>query len=241
MKLELCNISKAFGQKSILKQVSLTVGSGEIFSLVGPNGAGKTTILRTILGIYAPDQGSVLYNGEPISEAIKSQIGFVLENFYLYKNMTAYENVELFYRLYNAPIEKSKMKAAINQALELVNLQKDKEREITFFSQGMKQRLCLARAIVTEPKLLILDEPLKGLDVDGKWEIREIIKNLAKQGCTIFMNSHDMFEVEKLSTKIAIIRDGEILEEDTVNSLRKKYNLVQGEPLEELYKKIICR
>lgn len=239
MKLELYKLNKTFNNQRILEDVSFTVNSGEVFSLVGPNGAGKTTILRIILGLYTPDSGRVLYNDSVISDDIKYNIGFVLENFYLYKDMTAYENVEFFYRLYHDKIDKEKMKYEIERSLKLVNIFEDRNRDITFFSQGMKQRLCLARAIVNNPKLLILDEPLKGLDVDGKWEIRKIIKDLSNNGCTIYMNSHDMFEVEKLSDNIAIIKKGKILESGSIEYLRNKYKISDSESLEELYRKVI--
>ncbi len=234
--LELKNVCKSFEGRDILKGINLTVKKGDVFSLIGPNGSGKTTIVRLILGLYKPDSGMIVYNEHHDLIAFKQKTSFVLESFYLYKQLSARKNIELFYRLYHQKVNKTDMNQAIDEALKWVGLESMQHRKISFFSQGMKQRLCLARAIVVKPDFLILDEPLKGLDVDGKFEIRKLIKQLAQSGCTIFMNSHDLFEVEKLSNRVAFIQSGQVLEQGSIESLKERYNIDASQNLETLYK-----
>ncbi len=234
------NVCKTIGNKPILKNVSLDIKDGEIFCLVGPNGAGKTTLVRLILNLYNPTSGTIIVNNCNVIfesyEDVKKEIGLLLDNIGLFKNMTAWQNIEFFHRIYNLNSDSSSRKSRIEQLLSLVGLSEYSEKNPTFFSRGMKQRLCLARALVGNPKLIILDEPLRGMDLDGQILIRDILNKLKNNGCTIYINSHNMAEVERIATHIAFIKNGEIVDDGNIEDLLNKHHM---DSLEELYIKII--
>ena len=202
--LEFKEVRKSLGGKEILKGITFSVRVGDVFGYLGPNGAGKTTTIRVLLDLLPPDGGEVWLFGRPSNPETRRRIGFLLENDGLFDGLTAAENLFLFARLYGAP------RPRVGELLELVGL-KGKERDrVGTFSKGMRQRLALARALLHDPELLVLDEPTAGLDPTGQMEVRELVRELAGSGKTVFLSSHNLDEVERLCNRIALIHRGEI-------------------------------
>lgn len=224
--IKLKNISKRFKNISALKNVSLEVQRGDLFGYLGPNGAGKTTTIRVLLGLLKPDNGSYeIMNGDgnPLS---KEKIGFVLEGEGLFEKLTAYQNLYFFGKIYNL----KNLKEKIVKVLEMVSL-KDNTQSVGTFSKGMKKRLALARALLHEPELLILDEPTAGLDPLGQMEIQNILYRLSKEkNVTVFLTSHNLDEVKKICNSFAILYNGELKFKARMEEIKKL-----GKSLEELY------
>ena len=214
------HLSKTFGTTRILDDISFTVQSGEIFSYLGPNGAGKTTTLRVLLNILKPTSGTATVLGTDVTSPeyrfTRKKIGFVLENLGLYEYLSAADNLEFYDRLYNTPKGRQKR---ITSLLEQVDLSPVKDKPVNTFSFGMKQRLALARALINDPSLLFLDEPMKGLDVEGRVMIRNLLLDLKKDGKTIFLNSHDLYEMQRISSRVAVINKGKLLLCDSYENL----------------------
>lgn len=221
-------VGKSFDNIDVLNNINLKIDKGEVFALVGPNGSGKTTLIRILLNIYNKDNGKVFIDDIDIddkkNEHVKRKIGFLLDNIGLFKDLTAIENLEFFHRIYNKNYNPEKRNKELEKLLELVSLSENKNKKINFFSRGMKQRLCIARALVNNPELIILDEPLRGLDLEGKFAVRDIIEKLSKENRTIFINSHNLDEVERIASKIAFIKDGSILEFGSTQKIIEKYS-----------------
>ncbi|MGH4123316.1 MAG: ABC transporter ATP-binding protein [Clostridium sp.] len=227
MEIIIKDLNKSIDGKQILSNICLHIKSGEVFSLVGPNGAGKTTLIRILLNLYKSDTGFVTINGVDVKSnefnKVKENIGFVLDNIGLFKDLTAEENLEFFFRIYKSKIDAKTRQSEIDKLLKLVKLHDEKSNKVIFFSRGMKQRLAIARSLINEPKLIILDEPLRGLDLDGMWTIRKIIQELSQKNCTVFINSHNLDEVERCSNHVAFINQGKIIEDGNLEQLRSKY------------------
>jgi ABC-2 type transport system ATP-binding protein len=203
-----------------LKNCSLTVYQGETFGLLGPNGAGKTTLLKLLLGIIRPTSGRGLLLGRPLGDRnVKERIGFLPENPYLYDFLTGWEFLQLTAGLFN--ISKSLQRQRIPQLLELVGLsQADaRKKQMRRYSKGMLQRVGMAQALINDPELVFLDEPMSGLDPVGRRQMREIILALKKQGKTIFFNSHILSEVEQICDRVAILARGELICSGSLNQL----------------------
>jgi len=218
--ISLQKVSKSLGNREILKNISFTVEPGDIFGYLGPNGAGKTTTIRVILGLFSPNSGKVSILGEDVSrDEIRAKVGFVLEADGLYDNLTAYENLDYYCQLYDVPQAKDK----IEEMLRLVDLLDRALDKVAAYSKGMRQKLALARAMVHEPELLILDEPTAGVDPSGQIEVRDIILNMAhKRGKTIFLSSHNLDEVQRICNRIALIDKGEIKIYGELEKLRRE-------------------
>ncbi|MCX6013246.1 MAG: ABC transporter ATP-binding protein [Chloroflexi bacterium] len=216
--IHLDQISKKLGNRLLLNNVSFNVEPGDIFGYLGPNGAGKTSTIRVILGLFKPNSGNISILGDSISSPrIRQSIGFVLENDGLYDNLTAFENLSFYCRLYHLYHNAKK----IEDMIELVELSERAHDRVGTFSKGMRQKLALARAMVHDPELLILDEPTSGVDPTGQIEVRNIILNMAHQrGKTIFLSSHNLDEVQRVCSNIALIDKGEIKIQGSLNELR---------------------
>ncbi|MDO8578111.1 MAG: ABC transporter ATP-binding protein [Dehalococcoidales bacterium] len=206
--ISLEGVSKVFKGRQALNGVSLTVESGDIFGYLGPNGAGKTTSIRIILGLLNADSGTSSILGRPTStDGIRQKLGFVLEADGLYENMTAYENLAFFAKIYRV----GESGETIGRYLKMAGLSERSRDKVGTFSKGMRQRLALARAMVHNPDILILDEPTAGVDPSGQIEVRQIVLDMAHaQGKTIFLSSHNLDEVQRICNRIALIHRGEI-------------------------------
>lgn len=215
------NLIKKYNEFKAVNNLNLEVKEGEIYGFLGPNGAGKTTTILMLLGILKPTQGEVYLFGQNITKdflSIKKKMGVVSEKQYLYKGMTADEYLNFFADLYGVKNRKKK----INQLLEAVNLLEVRNRKLGAFSRGMQQKLGFARALLHDPQLLLLDEPVSGLDPTGIKQIRDLIEQENKKGRTIFISSHLLSEVERLCGKVGIINKGRLLAEDSMDNLRKR-------------------
>ena len=221
MILELKNIDKSFGEKEVLKGVSFTAEGGKAFGLLGRNGAGKTTTMKMLLGLTQPTSGDVTIWGQPLrtnEKKLLPRIGYLIESPGFYPNLTATENLRIFATLRGVP-----NRNAIKNALDLVGLPYKDKKLFSQYSLGMKQRLAIALAIMHDPELLILDEPINGLDPIGIAEVRSFIRDLCtERGKTILISSHILSEIALLADDIGIIDHGALLEEESLAELEAK-------------------
>lgn len=214
-------LTRAYRGKEVVSNVNMNIKQGEIYGMLGPNGAGKTTIMKMITNLVKPTAGEIEIFGERMTDTsylLLGRIGTIIENPIFYDKLTARENLELHceYMGYH------NMKA-IDEALELVNLRQIDHKLVKEFSLGMKQRLGIARAITTKPELLILDEPINGLDPLGIKELRDLFKMLSKQyGITILISSHILGEIELIADTIAVMNDGKLLQEVSMEYIAKQ-------------------
>ncbi len=220
--IEVQNLTKEFNGKTVLDGISFEVKEGEIFGYLGPNGAGKTTTMKIILGLLKPTSGNTLVFGEDIgsNDKLRRRVGILLENDGLYEGLSAYENLDYYSQLYGISDREEKIK----NLLDFVGLSDRKDDKVGTFSKGMKRKLGLARAIIHDPEVLFLDEPSSGLDPEAQRMVRELILQLSKEKRTIFLNSHDLDEVQKICSKIAILHGGTIKAYDKVENLRNKFS-----------------
>jgi len=215
------NLTKEYDGFKAVDNLNLDVKEGEIYGFLGPNGAGKTTTILMLLGILRPTRGRIYLLEQELTKnflSLKGRIGVVSEKQYLYKEMTAGEYLDFFADLYGVKDKKKK----IDQLLKSVSLLEVKNRKLGAFSRGMQQKIGFARALLPDPELLLLDEPVSGLDPAGIKQIRNLIEKENKKGRTIFISSHLLSEVEKLCREVAIINEGKLLAEDTMENLRGK-------------------
>jgi ABC-2 type transport system ATP-binding protein len=203
-----------------LKNCTLSVYQGETFGLLGPNGAGKTTLLKTLLGIVRPTSGRAWLLGSPIGNTqVKQRIGYLPENPYFYDYLTGWEFLKFTAELFEIPPDIQQQRIPL--LLELVGLSKSaaRNKQMRQYSKGMLQRIGLAQALINDPELVFLDEPMSGLDPMGRYQIREIILSLKAQGKTIFFNSHVLSDVEKICDRVAILAEGELICTGSLNEL----------------------
>lgn len=195
-----------------LKNCTLTVSQGETFGLLGQNGAGKTTLLKTLLGIVKPTSGSAFLLGRPLGDrAVKQRVGYLPENPYFYDYLTGWEFLEFAAGLFQIP--RSVQRQRIPHLLDLVGLAHSAavKKQLRQYSKGMLQRIGMAQALINNPEVVFLDEPMSGLDPMGRYQMREIILSLKSQGKTIFFNSHVLSDVEKICDRVAILARGELI------------------------------
>lgn len=215
------NLCKKYKDGFALDNVNVSIKKGEIYGLIGQNGAGKTTLLRIATGLAFPTKGTVELFGQSRQQGIVNslkRIGAVVENPALFPNMSAYENLEV-HRLQKGIPDKR----CINKVLELVGLKDTGSKNAMNFSLGMKQRLGIAIALLSDPEFLILDEPINGLDPMGIVELRELIKKLNKEnGMTVLVSSHILSELHHIATSYGIIHKGKLIEQITANELNEK-------------------
>lgn len=203
-----------------LKHCSLQVFQGETFGLLGPNGAGKTTLLKTLLGIVRPTSGRGSLLGKPLGDrAVKQRVGYLPENPYFYDYLTGWEFLQYAAGLFQIPPAVQRQR--IPELLELVGLAQSaaRKKHLRQYSKGMLQRIGMAQALINDPDVVFLDEPMSGLDPMGRYQIREIILSLKAQGKTIFFNSHVLSDVELICDRVAVLAQGELICMGTLNEL----------------------
>ena len=214
------SLTKKYRDFFSVKDVNLTVYEGDIFGFLGPNGAGKSTTLKMLLGLVKPTAGDITIFGKQLNKQpqfILKQTGSLIDSPSYYKHLTGYENLQIIQRIRSLPPQN------IDKVLAIVGLQKHKDKRVAQYSLGMKQRLGIAMALISFPKLLILDEPTNGLDPAGIGEIRELIKSLPQQfGITVIISSHLLSEIEQIASSVGIINNGEILFQGELNQLQEK-------------------
>ncbi|HEX3022493.1 MAG TPA: ABC transporter ATP-binding protein [Lachnospiraceae bacterium] len=213
-------LTKAYHGKEVVSNVSMHVKKGEIYGFLGPNGAGKTTLMRMLTNLVKPTSGEIEMFGENLTNTsyeVLKRLGSIIEYPIFYEKLTARENLELHCEYMGYHNKKS-----IDNALDLVNLRNTDSKPVKDFSLGMKQRLGIARAITTKPELLILDEPINGLDPLGISELRSLFIMLSKEyGITILLSSHILGEIEKIADTVGVIKDGSLIKEVTMDSIRE--------------------
>ena len=230
--LKIQNLYKAFNNNLVIDDLSLTLDNGEIYGFLGPNGAGKSTTVKIIVDIYKTDQGKITIDKYiNTSMEAKKLIGYIPDEPYVYERLNAKEFLSFIADIYKLE-NKSKR---IDQALELFDIDEDKDLNIENFSRGSKQKLIIAGTLMHEPKLLIIDEPLVGLDVNAIIKFQVIINNFVKNGGTVFISTHSLDIVSKLCTRIGIINHGKLIIEDTIENLYKKE---QDNNLENIFLKL---
>ena len=214
------NIKKTLGNREILKGISFTVEKGDIFGYLGPNGAGKTTTIRILLGLFQANSGKLNILGQDINlSETRRKIGFVLDSDGLYESMTAEENMIYYSQIYGL----SKTSERIHKLLSMMDLEDRSRDKVGTYSRGMRQRLALARSLVHDPEVLILDEPTAGVDPSGQIEIRQIMLDIVhKENKTILLSSHNLDEVQRICNRIALIDRGEIKLYGELENLRQK-------------------
>lgn len=195
--------------KTALKPLTLTVAEGEVFGYLGPNGAGKTTTLKLLMGLIYPTAGSARILGRSLDDrAMKSQIGFLPEQPYFYDHLTAHELLHYYAQLSGVPARERSRRVA--DVLHRVGLPEARHTQLRKYSKGMLQRVGIAQAIVHDPKLLFLDEPMSGLDPIGRHEVRDLIQSLKDEGKTIFFSTHILSDAETLCDRVAVLNQGEV-------------------------------
>ena len=215
--IETTNLSKKFPSKLAVNKANIHVEKGDIYGLIGKNGAGKTTAMKMILGTLLPTEGEIKLFGNDNLNQERKRIGSLIEAPGLYRNCTAYENMKRFSLLYGGTDED------IYELLKFVGLADAKKMKVGHFSLGMKQRLGIALALLGNPDIMVLDEPINGLDPAGIKEIRDIIIELnEKRGVTFLISSHLLDELGKIATRYGIIHDGELIDEISADELKER-------------------
>ncbi len=216
-------LAKTYGGRppvEALRPLDLRVGPGETFGLLGPNGAGKTTLVKLLLGLVRPTAGSARLLGTPIAdEAARRRVGYLPEGHRFPPFLTARQALDLFARM--AGVEEADRQRRAPELLDLVRLEGAADRKVGAFSKGMLQRLGIAQALMNAPRLVILDEPTDGVDPVGRREIRDLIERLRDDGVTVFLNSHLLSEVERVCTRVAIMKEGVLVRDGTVEDLTR--------------------
>lgn len=214
--LQTHDLTKIFGRHTAVDHVNMNIEKGEIYGFIGRNGAGKTTLMRMVLSLAFPSSGSIELFGEKDIKKVGNRIGSLIEAPGLYKNCTARENLERFSILYGSDRKK------VPEILEFVGLAQTGSKPAGKFSLGMRQRLGIAIAMLNDPELMILDEPVNGLDPEGMKEVRSMIQKLNRErGITVLISSHLLEELSKLVTRYGIINNGQLLEEISADDLEK--------------------
>ncbi len=210
--IEIVNVSKVYKELVAVKDLSMKINEGDIFGFIGPNGAGKTTTIKILATLLKPTQGYALvcgYNVLTQSEDVKRVMGYMPDSFGVYDDMKVWEYLDFFGAAYR--IEKARRKQIIDDVLELTDLTHKKDAPVEALSRGMKQRLCLAKTLVHDPKVLLLDEPASGLDPRARIELRELLKELRRMGKTILISSHILTELADFCNSVGIIEQGKLL------------------------------
>ncbi|MFQ5743484.1 MAG: ABC transporter ATP-binding protein [Acidobacteriota bacterium] len=222
--LRLNKISKSlpFGfwlrPRQVLREVSLSVQEGEVYGFIGPNGAGKTTSIKCILGLLLPDSGSVELLGEPgATLSARQRLGYLPEQPYFYPHLSGHELLEYFGRLFG--LRGAKLRRRCDSLLERVGLAADADKLTGQYSKGMLQRLGIAQALINEPDLVLLDEPMTGLDPIGRRQMKEIIYGVRDRGATVFLSSHILSDAEALCDRVGLLVAGRVLKEGTLAGL----------------------
>jgi len=234
--LILKDVQKIYGEHEAVKRISFSVNEGEVFGLIGPNGSGKTTTLRMISTLLTLTSGSITVCGHDVateSDEVRKVISYLPEDAGAYKNLTGRAYLDFMAGFFADGEEKEAM---IQKGIDLADLGDRIDSKVDTYSKGMARRLLIARAIMPSPKIAILDEVSSGLDVINAYEIREIIKSIAKKGVTVLMSSHNMFDVDILCDRIAMIDDGNLILTGVPADLKEKYKAAN---LEEVFVKAV--
>jgi ABC-2 type transport system ATP-binding protein len=218
--IETKNLTHWFGDVLAVDQLNLQVAQGKLFGLIGPNGAGKTTTLRMLAGLLEPSEGEIYLDGVGVKNnwrELHHKIGYMPDFFGVYEDMLVWEYLDFFARTYS--LSPDRRRVVVDELLELVDLAGKRNAYVETLSRGMRQRLCLAHALVQDPQVLLLDEPASGLDPRARVEMRELLRELGSMGKTIILSSHILSELAELCDEIAIIESGQIVASGTLSEI----------------------
>lgn len=213
--IKISGLKKSFENQTVLNGLNLEIADGELFGFIGSNGAGKTTTMRILAGLLKPDAGEILFNGatvsaqNPVNGSLKQKIGYMPDFFGVYDNLTVSEYMEFYADIYHVPAREQKKR--ISELLSVIGLEDRKTDLVDTLSRGMKQKLCLARTLIHDPELLLLDEPAAGLEPQARQELQQILRGLSECGKTILISSHILSELSEFCTGIGIIDHGSML------------------------------
>ena len=221
--IKIQNVWKRYRAVNALSDFNLEIPQGSIYGLIGPNGAGKTTLLRILAALLAPTLGQVWFDGQEVSKApsiIQRKVGYMPDFFGVYPDLTSTEYLEFYAGIHGIP--RQKRPRIIADLLELVDLSSKRDALVETLSRGMKQRLCLARALVHDPDILLLDEPASGLDPRARVELRELLRTLQGMGKTVIISSHILLELAEMCTDVAIIQNGRLVVSGNVDQVSRR-------------------
>src|SRR5438552_6337618 len=221
--IELIDFGKDYGDFRAVEALNLKIGAGEMFGFIGPNGAGKSTTIRFLATLLKASRGEGIVNGYSVTQnpmAVRQSVGYMPDNFGVYDGMKVWEFLDFFAVAYK--IGKGKRKQVINDVLELLDLAHKRDDYVNGLSRGMKQRLCMAKTLVHDPPVLILDEPSSGLDPRARLEFKALLKELRRMGKTIIISSHILSELADCCTSVGIIEPGELLMHGSIDEVYKR-------------------
>jgi ABC-2 type transport system ATP-binding protein len=221
--IKIQHVTKRYRKLNALDDLTLEIPRGTIYGLIGPNGAGKTTLMRILAALLAPSSGRVWFGDEEVSRsrsAIQRKVGYMPDFFGVYPDLTSAEYLEFYAGIHRVP--RANRAQTITDLLELVDLSDKREVQVESLSRGMKQRLCLARALVHNPEVLLLDEPASGLDPRARVELRELLRTLQSMGKTIIISSHILLEMAEMCSNVAIIQRGRIVVDGDVEQVTRR-------------------
>lgn len=224
--IEIKKLCKHYGELAALVNLDLNIEQGDIFGFIGPNGAGKTTTMRILATLLEPTRGEAFIDGMNVAKkgkAVRRQVGYMPDFMGVYDDLKVFEYLEFFAAAFGIP--RTKRKAIVEGVLELTDLQSKAAAAVDSLSRGMQQRLGLARVLIHDPKVLILDEPASGLDPRARIEIRELLRELKKMGKTIMISSHILSELEEICDHIGIIEQGRLVFSGTMDEIRERMNI----------------
>jgi len=243
--IETCNLTRYYGKVTAVADLNLQVSAGALFGLIGPNGAGKTTTLRMLAGLLEPSSGTILLNGQEVNHnwpELRKKIGYMPDFFGVYEDMLVWEYLDFFARCYNLPT--TRRRQVTDELLELVDLTEKREAYVQTLSRGMRQRLCLAHALVHDPQILLLDEPASGLDPRARVEMRELLRELGAMGKTILVSSHILSELAELCDSVGIMEKGQLVASGSLAEISllatqgRNLRIKSISPLEEVKSKL---
>lgn len=233
------DVSKRYGALTAVSHISFTVAPGEVLGYLGPNGSGKSTTVKMLVGLMPPTLGAILYQGTDIQEQLveyKAQVGYVPEEAHVYTYLTGPEYLRLCGRLRGIPA--AALERKIDRFLRTFGLDGDYHATLGSYSKGMRQKILLSAALLHNPRVLVLDEPVSGLDVSTALVMRSVVRALADDGRIVFYSSHELDTVEKISSRVIILRSGRIVADDSASRLRE---LMRVPSLEDVFSQLAVR
>ena len=234
--LEVRDVTKRYGALTAVSHVSFTVKPGDVLGYLGPNGSGKSTTVKMIVGLMPPTHGQVRFDGADIQDALvayKANVGYVPEEAHVYTHLTGPEYLRLVGRLRG--ISPARLEGKIDRFLRVFGLDADYHAPLASYSKGMRQKILLAAALIHNPRVLVLDEPVSGLDVSTALVLRTVVRALAADGRIIFYSSHELETIEKISTRVIILHEGRVVADDSASKLRE---LTHSPSLEDVFSQL---
>ena len=219
--IEIKDVTKSYGDKKAIENITFNVDDGEIFAFIGHNGAGKTTLIKSIVGIHGFESGDILINGKSIKEKpeeCKKEMAFVPDNPELYENMKAINFINFICDMYE--VDQETREENITKYAKMFEIEDKLNNPINSFSHGMKQKVALISALAHDPKVLVMDEPFVGLDPKAVFDVKEVMNEMTKEGKTIFFSTHILDVAEKLCSRVAIIKNGKLVKVGSMNEIK---------------------